>query len=114
MRCARFFALFSWPVTHFPVIGVVKKTFRYSNVFFYNPLSRNSVIRNIIMESGIKLKLDLFPISTGATEQRAQPANLKTRPAFFILIRQIPSAMQKKEGTSYSPPVKRKLINFIF
>jgi len=32
---------------------VVKKTFRYSNVFFYNHLCRNSVIRNIIMESGI-------------------------------------------------------------
>jgi len=35
-------------------IVVVKKTFRYSNVFFYNHLYRNSVIRNIIMESGIK------------------------------------------------------------
>jgi hypothetical protein len=33
-------------------IVVVKKTFRYSDVFFYNPLCRNSVIRNIIMESG--------------------------------------------------------------
>ncbi|MCK4984340.1 MAG: hypothetical protein KAS40_02415, partial [Desulfobacterales bacterium] len=31
-----------------PILGyivVVKKTFRYSNVFFYNPLCRNSVIR---------------------------------------------------------------------
>ena len=37
-------------------IVVVKKTFRYSNVFFYNPLYRNSVIRNIIMESGISTK----------------------------------------------------------
>ena len=34
-------------------IVVVKKTFRYSNVFFYNHLYRNSVFRNIIMESGI-------------------------------------------------------------
>jgi len=34
-------------------IVVVKKTFRYSNVFFYNHLCRNTVIRNIIMESGI-------------------------------------------------------------
>ena len=36
---------------------VVKKTFRYSNVFFYNHLCRNSVIRNIIMESGINVSL---------------------------------------------------------
>jgi len=35
-------------------IVVVKKTFRYSNVFFYNHLCRDTVIRNIIMESGIK------------------------------------------------------------
>ncbi len=35
-------------------IVVVKKPFRYSNLFFYNHLCRNSVIRNIIMESGIK------------------------------------------------------------
>ncbi len=35
------------------LIVVVKKTFRYSNVFFYHHLCRNSVIRNIIMESGI-------------------------------------------------------------
>ena len=35
------------------LIVVVKKTFRYSNVFFYNHLCRNSLIRNIIMESGI-------------------------------------------------------------
>ncbi len=35
-------------------IVVVKKTFRYSNVFFYNHLCRNSVTRNIIMKSGIK------------------------------------------------------------
>ncbi len=34
-------------------IGIVKKTFRYSNVFFYNPLCRTSVLRNIIMEGGI-------------------------------------------------------------
>ena len=33
-------------------IGVVKKTLRYSYVFFYNPLCRNSVIHKIIMESG--------------------------------------------------------------
>jgi hypothetical protein len=36
------------------VIVVVKKTLRYSNVFFYNPLCPNSVNWNIIMESGIK------------------------------------------------------------
>ena len=34
-------------------VVVVKKTFRYSNVFFYNPLCRNSAIRNIIMKSGM-------------------------------------------------------------
>ncbi len=34
-------------------IVVVKKTFRYSSIFFYNHLYPNSVIRNIIMESGI-------------------------------------------------------------
>jgi hypothetical protein len=37
-------------------IEVVKKTFRYSNVFFYNHLCRTSVFRNIIMESGIKFR----------------------------------------------------------
>ena len=35
------------------LIVVVKKTFRYSNVFFYNHLCRTSVFRNIIMENGI-------------------------------------------------------------
>jgi hypothetical protein len=33
---------------------VVKKTFRYSNVFFYNHLCPYSVFRYIMMESGIK------------------------------------------------------------
>jgi len=42
-------------------IVVVKKTFRYSNVFFYNHLCRNTVIRNIIMESGINGKGHLPP-----------------------------------------------------
>ena len=36
-------------------IVVVKKTLRYSNVFFYNHLYRTSVFRNIIMESGINI-----------------------------------------------------------
>jgi hypothetical protein len=35
------------------VIVVVKKTFRYSNVFFYNHLCRTAEFRNIIMENGI-------------------------------------------------------------
>jgi hypothetical protein len=34
-------------------IAVVKKTFYYPNVFFYNRLYRNSLFRNFIMESGI-------------------------------------------------------------
>ena len=34
-------------------IVVVKKTFRYENVFFYNHLYRNSIFRNIFTESGI-------------------------------------------------------------
>ena len=34
-------------------IVVVKKTFRYSNVYFYNHLCCTSVFRNIIMENGI-------------------------------------------------------------
>jgi len=42
------------------VIVVVKKRFRYSNVFFYNHLCRNTVIRNIIMESGIILVCNPF------------------------------------------------------
>jgi len=46
------------------VIVVVKKTFRYSNVFFYNHLCRNSVIRNIIMESGIIHGLDVLSSSS--------------------------------------------------
>jgi hypothetical protein len=33
---------------------VVKKTLRYSNVFFYNHLCPNSVFRYFMMESGIK------------------------------------------------------------
>jgi hypothetical protein len=37
-------------------IVVVKKTLRYSNVFFYNHLYPNSVIRNIMMESGINAR----------------------------------------------------------
>ncbi len=32
--------------------ALVLETFRYSNVFIYNPLYRNSVIRIIIRESG--------------------------------------------------------------
>ena len=32
---------------------------RYRNVFFYNPLCRNSPLRNIIMESGINHKTQL-------------------------------------------------------
>jgi len=36
-------------------IAVVKKTFRYSSVFFYNHLYRNSLFRNTIMKSGIKM-----------------------------------------------------------
>jgi uncharacterized membrane protein YraQ (UPF0718 family) len=39
--------------TYCPFIAVVKKTFRYPNVFFYNRLYRNSLFRNFIMESGI-------------------------------------------------------------
>jgi hypothetical protein len=38
-----------------PDIAVVKKTFRYSNGFFYNRLYRNSLFRNFIMESGISI-----------------------------------------------------------
>jgi hypothetical protein len=41
---------------HSLIIGAYsgcQKTLRYSNVFFYNHLCRNSVFRNIIMESGI-------------------------------------------------------------
>jgi hypothetical protein len=38
--------------TNAAFIVVVKKTARYSNVFFYNHLYRNSAIRNIIMKSG--------------------------------------------------------------
>ncbi len=50
------------------VIVVVKKTFRYSNVFFYNPLCRNSVIRNIIMESGINAGHVWVEMSFGACD----------------------------------------------
>jgi type II secretory pathway component GspD/PulD (secretin) len=35
-------------------VGIVKKMFRYSNVFFYNPLCRVSLIRNKNMKSGRK------------------------------------------------------------
>jgi hypothetical protein len=40
-------------------IAIVKKTFRYPNVFFYNRLYRNSLFRNFIMESGIKYEVGL-------------------------------------------------------
>jgi len=46
-------------------IVVVKKTFRYSNVFFYNHLCRTSLFRNIIMENGI----NLIDIKSQNTEQ---------------------------------------------
>ena len=46
------------PVNHTSTdIAVVKKTFRYSNVFFYNRLYRNSLFQNFIMESGINIDL---------------------------------------------------------
>jgi len=32
---------------------VVKKTFRYANVFFYNHLYQPSVLRNLFLKSGI-------------------------------------------------------------
>ena len=35
--------------------GIAKKTLCCLNVFFYNPLCRNSVVQKIIMESGEKL-----------------------------------------------------------
>ena len=50
---------------YFAFIVVVKKTFRYSNVLFYNHLYRNSVFRNIIMESDIALlkeSIRVFPL----------------------------------------------------
>ena len=37
-------------------IVVVKKTFRYVNVFFYNHIYRNSIFRNIFMKSGINYR----------------------------------------------------------
>ena len=36
-------------------IVVVKKTFRYTNVFFYNDLYHPSVFRNLFLKSGINL-----------------------------------------------------------
>jgi len=43
-------------------IAVVKNTFRYSNVFFYNHLYQPSVFKNLFLKSGIKwlLKNDPF------------------------------------------------------
>ena len=48
------------------IVGV-KKAFRYFYVFFYNHLCRNSLYRNIIMESGINpiIQNFQFPISKG-------------------------------------------------
>jgi hypothetical protein len=43
-------------------IAVVKKTFRYSNGFFYNRLYRNSMFRNFIMESGILLAAGIIAL----------------------------------------------------
>ena len=45
------------------VIVVVKNTFRYPDVFFYNLLCRNSLFRNSIMESGINASR-MFPNRT--------------------------------------------------
>ena len=36
------------------IIVVVKETFRYPNVSFYNHLCRHSLFQNIIVKSGIK------------------------------------------------------------
>ncbi len=40
-----------------PIIVVVKKTFRYPNVFFYNHLCPNPFFRNIFIEKGIIIYL---------------------------------------------------------
>jgi len=40
----------------FQIFSGCNKTFRYSNVFFYNHLCRISLVRNIIMVSGGKYK----------------------------------------------------------
>jgi len=38
------------------LLAVVKKTLRYSNVFFYNRLYQPSVFRNLFLKSGAKLQ----------------------------------------------------------
>jgi len=54
-------------------IVVIKKTFSYVNVFFYNHIYRNSIFRNIFMKSGIKHRnreyslLDLKKINSRRT-----------------------------------------------
>ena len=42
-------------ITYFKTasIAVVKKTFRYSSVFFYNHLYQPSVFQNLFLKSGI-------------------------------------------------------------
>jgi hypothetical protein len=58
-----------------PYIVVVKKMFRYSNVFFYNHLCRNSVFRNIIMENGKNIDGDVsMGISLEAVSKPHLPA----------------------------------------
>jgi hypothetical protein len=51
--CELFYHLITKRMAVRKLIVVVKKTFRYSNVFFYNHLCRTSEFRNIIMENGI-------------------------------------------------------------
>ncbi len=64
-------------------IVVVKKTLRYSTVFFYSHLYPNSLFRNIIMESGIKIRIAFFVISS--LNHKASPNEIiKNSPASVI------------------------------
>ncbi len=55
MKVRKYWIRLNTTIQHF--IVVVKKTLRYSNVFFYNHLCPNSILRYIIMESGIIYRL---------------------------------------------------------
>jgi hypothetical protein len=44
-------------------IVVVKKTFRYANVFFYNHLYHSFVFRNLFLKSGIAENKGTWPSS---------------------------------------------------
>jgi len=56
---------------------VVKKTLRYSNVFFYNHLCRTSLVWNIIMVSGKMTPFQFETLNLGESTCDQRPSKLE-------------------------------------